>query len=181
MEPSPVADLTLTSTDPAVIPAASDATTVYASPGVPTNRKIATGFFLALVGGFTLLVARAQGASVVVSTIIGLLFIGGFIAYLRVVAPAPFSITLSAEGVQHEEQGMEQTVIPWADVVKVKEEQFPNKLPISLAIYKRVGAKGLHRSFIIYRDDLPQFDDLLTDLKARVPSSTRWNTEITHE
>lgn len=155
--------------------------TIYASPGVTTNRKIGTGLFLALLAAFTIFVAAEQGASVVISTIIGFLFIIGFIAYLKIIAPPPFRITLTAEGLQREEQGMEQILITWPNLVKVKEDRFPNGLPVSLAIYKRVGVKGLHRSFIVYRDDLPSFDDFLVDLKHHVPPETRWNIDTVHE
>ncbi len=164
-----------------VAPAAPEAVAVYASPGVTTNRKIGTGIFLLLLAAFTIFVAAEQGASVVVSTIIGVLFIGGFIAYLRIVAPPPFCITLAPDGLHREEQGMERIEIAWENVVKVKEDRFPNGLPISLAVFKRVGAKGLHRAFIVYRDDLPGFEDFLADLKRRVPPTTRWNIDIVHE
>jgi hypothetical protein len=164
-----------------VAPAAPGALAVYASPGVTTNRKIGTGIFLALLAAFTIFVAAEQGASVILSTIIGALFIGGFIGYLRIVAPPPFRITFDATGLRREEQGMEQQTIAWENVVKVKEDRFPNGLPISLAIYKRVGAKGLHRSFIVFRDDLPGFEDFLVDLKRRVPPTTRWTVDTVHE
>jgi len=163
------------------LPATSEAVAVYTSPGVTTNRKIGTGIFLALLAVFTIFVAAEQGAPVLVSTIIGVLFIGGFIAYLRIVAPPPFRITFDADGLRREEQGMERIEIAWTNVVKVKEDRFPNNVPISLAIFKRVGAKGLHRAFIIYRDDLPGFEDFLADLKRRVPPETRWNVAIVHE
>lgn len=166
---------------PAMSPADEGARAIYASPGVTTNRKIGTGIFLALIAAFTIFVAAEQGASVIISTIIGALFIGGFIAYLRIVAPVPFRITFDATGLRREEQGMEQQIITWENVVKVKEDRFPNGLSLSVAVYKRVGTKGLHRAFIVFRDDLPGFEDFLADLKRRVPPTTRWNVDIVHE
>ncbi len=154
---------------------------VFASPGVTKRRKILTGVFLAALCGFTIAVAIDQGWSVVVSTIIAVIFILGFIGYLKLIAPPPFRIILDPDAIRREEQGMERSDIPWADVVKVKEERFPNNLPISMSLYKRVGAKGLHRAFIVYRDDLPGFEEFLAALKQRVPPETRWNIEITHE
>jgi hypothetical protein len=162
-------------------PASPESAVIYASPGVTTNRKIGTGIFIALLCAFTVFVAANEGASVWVSTIIAAVFILGFVGYLRIVAPPPFRIIFDAGGLRREEQGMERTQISWADVVKVKEEQFPNGLTVSLSIYKRVGAKGLHRSFILYRDDLPGFDAFMADLKRRVPPETRWNVDIVHE
>ena len=180
-------DISLTTPDvpdtlaPAMPTAASGDEQIFASPGVPRNRLIGTGIFLALLGCFTIAIAVDQGASVVVSTIIAFLFIGGFIAYLKIIAPPPFRLIFDATGLRREEQGMERIEISWSNVVKVKEEQFPNGLAISMSLYKRVGAKGLHRSFIVYRSDLPSFDTFLEELKRRVPPETRWNTEIVHE
>ncbi|MBA3823134.1 MAG: hypothetical protein H0X24_04400 [Ktedonobacterales bacterium] len=174
-------DLSMSLPESTTDPATPAAEAIYASPGVTTNRKVGTGIFLVLLAAFTIFVAAEQGVSVVVSTIIGALFIAGFIAYLRIVAPPPFRITLAPDALRREEQGMERIEITWANVVKVKEDRFPNGLPIALSVYKRVGAKGLHRSFIVYRDDLPGFDDFLADLKRRVPAETRWNIDTVHE
>ncbi len=174
-------DIPLATPETALPTEATSAETVYASPGVTTTRKIGTGIFLALVAAFTIFVAVEQGANVLVSTIIGALFIGGFIAYLKIVAPPPFRIIFTQAGLRREEQGMEQVEIAWPNVVKVKEDRFPNGLPISVAIFKRVGTKGLHRAFIVYRDDLPGFEDFLADLKRRVPNETRWVVDIVHE
>ncbi len=116
-----------------------------------------------------------------VSTIIGVLFILGFIFYLRIVAPAPFVITITPESLRYQEQGMDRQDITWHNVVKVKEERFPNGLPISLAIYKRVGERGLHRAFLVWRDDLPDIEALIAALHEHVPAATRWNIETVHE
>jgi hypothetical protein len=174
-------EMPLAETGSATSPAALQSVAVYTSPGVTTNRKIGTAIFLALLAAFTIFVAVEQGVPALGSTIIGVLFIGGFIAYLRIVAPPPFRITFDADGLRREEQGMERIEIAWGNVVKVKEDRFPNGLAISLAIFKRVGTKGLHRAFIVYRDDLPGFDDFLADLKRRVPPETRWNIDTVHE
>lgn len=174
-------DMTTTSPDMAIKIKQSGDRLTFASPGVPRNRKIGTGIFIALVGAFTLLVAIDQKANVAVSTIIALLFIGGFIFYLRIAAPPPFQIFFDSDALRREEQGAEQISVPWDQIVKVKEERFPSQLPISIAIYKRVGAKGLHRTFIVYRDDLPAFSQFIDELKRRVSADVRWNIEITHE
>lgn len=167
---------------PATAPTVSAAAPVlFTSPGVTQGRKLGTGVFLGVLGAFTVFVAAEQGASVVVSTIIGLAFIAGFVAYLRIVAPPPFQVALDADALRYEEQGMTNVVIPWPHVVKVKEERFPNGLAISLTVYKRVGEKGLHRAFLVWRDDLPAFDQLVAALRARVPPATRWNIETVHE
>lgn len=162
-------------------PADSPVVEVFASPGVPTSRKIATGIFLAILGGFTLFVAAEQRASVLISTVIGAAFILGFIGYLRIIAPQPFRLSLDADRLVYQEGGADGMVIAWPNVVKVKEERFPNGLPISVTVYKRVGERGLHRAFLIWRDDLPEFEPFLKALRAHVPAETRWNVETVHE
>ena len=49
-------------------------------------------------------------------------------------------------------------IIPWTGIAKVKEEVFKNGTSVSITVYKRVGERGLHRSWVVYRDDLPGFD-----------------------
>ncbi len=153
----------------------------FASPGVPRERVIGTGIFLAILGGFTVMVAAIQGASVFISTIIGAAFILGFIGYLRVIAPQPFRVQFGADSLNYQEGGGDETAIPWDKVVRVKEERFPNGLPISVAVYKRVGERGVHRAFLIWRDDLPGFEMFVNTLRERVLPETRWNIETVHE
>lgn len=154
---------------------------IFSSPGIPAIRKVGTGIFLSLVALFTLTVALDQGANVWVSTFIAVVFIGGFIYYLSIVAPTPYQILLYADRLERLEAGQDPISIPWSDLVKVKEERFPNKLSVSIALYKRVGEKGLHRAYIVYRDDLPLFEAFILALHARITAATNWKIEITHE
>ena len=115
------------------------------------------------------------------STIIGIIFIACFVWYLRIVAPVPFTLTLTADGISRTEQGGEPTFVAWAGAAKIKQEVFKNGTAVSLTLYKRVGERGLHRAWVVYRDDIPHFDDLLVAVRDRLPSETPWIVEQVHE
>lgn len=153
----------------------------WVSPGVSMPKRILTGIGVALAAAVFFLISLTQGAPMVVSTIIGVVFIGCFVWYLRIVAPAPFTITLDEHGITRAERGGEPVIIPWNGVAKVKEELFKNGTSVSLTMYKRVGERGLHRAWVVYRDDIPRFDELATALQGALPESTPWIRERVHE
>jgi hypothetical protein len=163
------------------IPAPSGGTRTWTSPGVPLRRRVLTGAGVTLAAAVFFFLALWQGASMLVSTIIGVVFIGGFIGYLRVVAPTPFTLTLDSSGMSRAERGRETVQIPWSSVAKVKEERFKSDKTISLTVYKRVGERGLYRAFVVYRDDIGDFDGLLTELRAGTPADRPWIVETVHE
>ena len=72
-------------------------------------------------------------------------------------------------------------VAGWDGIAKIKEEVFKNGTSVSLTLYKRVGERGLHRSWVAYRDDLPEFDGLAEALRAGLPEGTPWIRERVHE
>jgi hypothetical protein len=153
----------------------------WVCPGVPYRRRLLTGAGVALAAALFFWLALWQGASMQVSTVIGALFIGGFVWYLRVVAPTPYTLALGAGGIEREERGGAPAAIAWPDVAKVKEERFKNGRSISVTVYKRVGARGLHRAFVVYRDDVDGFDDLVTALRDGLPADRPWLVETVHE
>jgi len=154
---------------------------VWASPGVSVRKRWLTGIGVALAAVLFFWIALAEGASMLVSTLIGVVFIGCFVWYLTIVAPTPFTITLDARGVTRVERGAEPATIPWVGVAKVKEEVFKNGTSVSLMVYKRVGERGLHRAWVVYRDDIPRFDALAVALRAGLPEATPWLRETVHE
>ena len=150
-------------------------------PGVPLRRKVLTGIGVAAaaVGFFAL--ALWQGASMLVSTIIGAVFIGGFVGYLGVIAPTPFTLRLDASGITRSERGREPTTIAWERIARIKEETFKSGKSVSLAVYKRVGERGVHRAFVVYRDDVNGYDSFHAALRQDVPAGTSWQRETVHE
>lgn len=154
---------------------------VWESPGVSPRKRLLTGIGVALAALLFFAIAKSQGATMLVSTIIGVVFIGCFVWYLTIVAPKPFTITLAPEGLVRAERGAEPQTIPWDGFAKVKEERFKNGRSVSVTVYKRVGERGLHKAWSVYRDDIPRFDEFLAALRAALPDGTPWNYETVHE
>lgn len=153
----------------------------WRSPGVSVRKRWLTGIGVALAAVVFFAIALSEGAPMLVSTIIGAVFIGCFVWYLRIVAPMPFTIRLDASGLTRIERDGEPLAIAWASVAKVKEEVFKNGTSVSLTVYKRVGERGLHRAWVCYRDDVPRFDELVAALRAALPADRPWLRERVHE
>ena len=163
------------------LPEVPDRQLEWNSPGVSVRKRWLTGLGVALATAVFIYIALAQGASMVVSTVIGIAFIGCFVWYLLAVAPTPFNITIDNSNLTRTERGAPPVVIPWAGVAKVKEELFKNGTSVSLTVYKRVGERGLHRSWVVYRDDLPGFDSLVAAMRDRIPPDSPWFREQVHD
>ncbi|HEX5441836.1 MAG TPA: hypothetical protein VFW76_13190 [Ktedonobacterales bacterium] len=153
----------------------------WVCPGVSMRKRWITGVGVVLASALFFFIALQEGATMLVSTLIGVIFIGGFVGYLRVVAPKAFTIRLDDEGVTRTDRGQEPLTITWGNVAKIKEEDFPNGKPVSIAVFKRVGERGLHRAWVVYGDDIPYFSDFIAALHAGLPDSTPWLRETVHE
>jgi hypothetical protein len=153
----------------------------WASPGVSLRKRILTGVGIALVAALFLFITWYENASMLVSTLIGLAFIGCFIWYLRIVAPAPYALRLDSAGLTRTERNAEPQTIPWTGIARIKEEVFKNGTSVSFALYKRVGERNVARSFVIYRDDIPRFDAFLAAVRAHLPDSVEWRRETVHD
>ena len=153
----------------------------WSSPGVSVRKRWLTALGVALTTAIFFLIAHSEGASMLVSTVIGIVFIGCFVWYLVAVAPTPFNITIDNVSLTRTERGSPPVVIPWTGVAKVKEEFFKNGTSVSLTVYKRVGERGLHRSWVVYRDDLPGFDSLVAAMQGRMPEDSPWYREQVHD
>jgi len=140
-----------------------------------------TGLGVALVALLFFVIGASEGWSAWVSTVIGVVFIGGFVGYLRVVAPTPFTLHLGPDGIIRTERGGEPVTIPWTGIVRIKQEVFRSGISVSVTVYKRVGERGVHRAFVVYRDDVPQFDELVSALQTALPTSASWTRETIHE
>lgn len=169
------------SASPVTTPDLSAGAREWVSPGVSPRKRVLTGIGVALATVIFFVIAKSEGASSLVSTVIGIVFIAGFVGYLRVVAPIPFTLTLDAEGITRTERGAEPVTIPWPQVAKIKQELFPTGKPVSIALFKRVGERGLHRVWVVYGDDVPRFDEFVVALRAALPEGTPWLAETVHE
>jgi hypothetical protein len=153
----------------------------WVSPGVSLRKRILTGLGVALIAALFIFIALYENASMLVSTLIGLLFIGCFIWYLRIVAPTPYTLRLDDAGITRTERGGEAQTIAWPEIARIKEEVFKNGVSVSFALYKRVGERNVARAYVIYRDDIPRFEDFLAAVRARLPEETPWRRETIHE
>lgn len=153
----------------------------WRSPGVSVRKRILTAAGVVLAAVVFFAIARWQGASMLVSTIIGVIFIGCFVWYLTIVAPRPFTVALGAAGITRTDAGGEPETIPWTGLARVKEEAFKSGKSVSLTVYKRVGERGVHRAWVVYRDDVPRFDELLAAVRAALPEDVPWMRETVHE
>lgn len=160
---------------------ASTSTGDWVSPGISVRKRWLTGVGVALAAALFVLIAVHEGAPGLVGTIIGVVFIGCFVWYLTIVAPTPFTIRLDAAGITRTERGGEPVTIAWENVAKIKEEHFKKGTSVSITVYKRVGERGLHRAWVVYRDDIPQYDGLVAALHVGLPEGTPWLREQVHE
>ena len=170
---------------PAATPDPSDPTDPtareWACPGVRPGRLLLTGAGVVFAIAVFAFVAVWQGATMWVSTLIGVVFIGGFLGYLYILAPTPFTLRLDASAITRTERGGEPTIIPWDRIAKIKEERFKSGKSVSVAVFKRVGERGLHRAYVVYGDDIPNYDSFRAALRASVPDDRPWLTETVHE
>jgi hypothetical protein len=121
-------------------------------------------------------------ASVIGSSIAAILFIGGFAYYLMIIAPVPFTITLSAEGLNRRSKRGEIITLTWDELTQVKEEFFPNGKRIGIIVYRKVTQPGQKaKAWAVYRDDMTELDGLANALKQAIPETCVWKSEIAHE
>jgi hypothetical protein len=152
----------------------------FASPGLTPGRRYGTAIMLFVLGLFVVGVVFYSGGSLIVSAVLGFLLIAGFIWYLRMIAPAPFTLRLTPEGLVRQEKAGEAQVIPWDRIARVKEEQFANGKVIGVMVYAR-STRSVYRALVLWRDDLPQFDEFRQALKASTLRETPWRLETVHE
>jgi hypothetical protein len=153
----------------------------WVGPGVSVRKRWLTGVGVALAAALFFFIAVREGAPGLVGTIIGVVFIGCFVWYLTIVALTPFTIMLDGAGITRTERGGEPVVIAWENVAKIKEEHYKKGTSVSITVYKRVGERGLHRAWVVYRDDIPRFDAFVAAVRAGLPEGTPWFREQVHE
>ncbi len=160
---------------------------VFVGPGLSRFKLIVTVVGLLFIVGIVLWIALHQAQQGAVSTAVGstiaaLLFIAGFVYYLRIIAPVPFTITIGPEALVKRSRNGESIEVRWKDLTKVKEEFFPNGTRIGLTAYRRVTAPGQKpKAWSVYRDDITDLDGLAQALKQAIPDTCDWQSETVHE
>src|SRR6266705_5098377 len=155
---------------------------VFIGPGLKPAKLILT---LAAVLGVTTLVlwiALREGAPAIGSTIVALVFITGFLIYLRIVAPVPFTISLEPEALVKRSRNGEVIEVRWEDLPRIKEEFFPNGKRIGITVYRKPATpQEKTKAWAVYRDDVANLDELAEALKQAIPETCEWKSETVHE
>ncbi|MDQ2907068.1 MAG: hypothetical protein ABI456_17595 [Ktedonobacteraceae bacterium] len=159
---------------------------VFIGPGLTPLKRVGTVLGLLVLIGLVIWIGvyqhAAAGATVVGSTIVALVFIFGFIVYLRIVAPVPFTITLGPESIVKRSRKDEVIEVRWEDLTRVKEEFFPNGKRIGVGIYRTPASpQQKARAWVVYRDDVTDIDALAEALKQAIPEKCQWQSEVVHE
>lgn len=154
----------------------------FIGPGLSPFKRIVTIIGVVGITALVLAIAVHQGASAIGSTIAAVLFILGFVIYLRIVAPVPFTITLEPGAVVKRSKNGEVIEVRWEDLTRVKEEFFPNGKRISVIVYRKpTSPEQKAKAWAVYRDDVTDLDGLAASLQQAIPETCQWQSETVHE
>jgi hypothetical protein len=159
---------------------------IFIGPGLSPFKRLVTilgvTLLLALVLWIAIYEGLLQGGSAVGSTIVAVLFILGFIYYLRLIAPVPFTIHLEEEALVKRSKNGEVIEIPWQNLTCVKEEFFHSGKRIGITAFRRPSSpQEKAKAWAVYRDDVTDIDGLAEALKAVIPPTCEWKSETVHE
>ena len=155
---------------------------VFIGPGLRPSKLILTIIGVLGITAIVLLISIHEGVSAVGSTIVALLFIVGFLIYLRIVAPIPFTITLEPEALVKRSRNGEVIEVRWEELTRIKEEFFPNGKRISITVYRKpTSQQQKPKAWAVYRDDVTDIDGLAQTLKVTIPPTCEWQSETVHE
>jgi len=155
---------------------------IFIGPGLSFFKKIVTLLGVVGITALVLWIAIHQGVSAVGSTIAAVLLITGFVLYLRIIAPVPFTIELQPGALIKRSGNGEIISIAWQDLTRVKEEFFPNGKRISVTAYRKVTAPDQKaKAWAVYRDDVTDIDGLAAALKQTIPATCAWESQTVHE
>ena len=159
---------------------------VFIGPGLSPFKRIVTIagviFLVALVLWIAVYQGILQGGSAVGSTIAAILFILGFIYYLRLIAPVPFTIHLEKEALVKRSKKGEVIEIRWENLTRIKEEFFHNGKRIGITAFRKPSSpQEKAKAWAVYRDDVTDIDALAEALKAAIPATCEWQSETVHD
>jgi hypothetical protein len=155
---------------------------VFIGPGLSPFKRIVTILGVLGIIALVLWIAIYQGISAIASTIAAILFITGFVIYLRIIAPIPFTITLGQEALVKRSSKGEVIEVRWEDLTRIKEEFFPNGKRIGIIVYRKPATpEQKAKAWAVYRDDVTDIDGLAGALKQAIPETCQWVSETVHE
>jgi hypothetical protein len=155
---------------------------VFVGPGLSPFKRIVTIIGVLGITALVLWIAIYQGISAIGSTIAAIVFITGFVIYLRIIAPVPFTITLEPEALVKRSRKGEVIEVHWEDLTRIKEEFFPNGKRISVTVYRKPATpEQKAKAWAVYRDDVTDIDGLAEALKQVIPETCKWGSETVHD
>lgn len=155
---------------------------IFIGPGLSPFKRTVTILGVLGLTALVLWIAIYQGISVIASTITALLFIIGFVIYLRMIAPIPFTISIEQEALVKRSKKGEVIEIRWEDLTRIKEEFFPNGKRIGIIAYRKPATpEQKAKAWAVYRDDVTDIDGLAEALKQAIPETCKWDSETVHE
>ena len=155
---------------------------VFIGPGLSLFKRVMTYIGILIITGVVLLIAIHEGVPAIGSTIAAILLIVGFMLYLRIIAPVPFTIELKPEALVKRSSKGEVIEIPWDELTRVKEEFFRSGKRIGLTAYRKTTSpQQKAKAWAVYRDDVTDIDALATTLKESIPATCLWQSETVHD
>jgi hypothetical protein len=155
---------------------------IFIGPGLSLYKRVVTGAGVLIIAAIVILIAVREGVPAIGSTIVALLFVGGFVYYLRIIAPVPFTIEIGPESLIKRNRGGEVIDIPWERVTRIKEEFFPNGKRIGIIVYRNpTTPQEKTKAWAVYRDDVTDIDALAAALQQALPETAQWQSETVHE
>ena len=159
---------------------------VFIGPGLSPLKRIVTIFgvifLLTLILWIGMYQGFLQGGSAIGSTIVALLFVLGFIYYLRLIAPVPFTIELANEALIKRSKKGEVVEIRWENLTRIKEEFFHNGKRIGITAFRKPSSpQEKAKAWAVYRDDVADIDALAAALKETIPETCEWLSETVHD
>ena len=155
---------------------------VFIGPGLSPFKRTVTILGVLGLTALVLWIAIYQGLSVIGSTIVALLLITGFVIYLRIIAPIPFTIALEQEALVKRNKKGEVIEIRWEDLTRIKEEFFPSGKRIGVIAYRKLATPAQKaKAWAVYRDDVTDIDGLAEALKQAIPETCKWESKTVHD
>lgn len=165
---------------------ATDQPKTFIGPGLSPFKRAVT--IVGVVGLVALVLWIAvyqgilQGGSAIGSTIVALLFILGFLYYLRLIAPVPFTISIEADALVKRAKNGEAIEIRWEDLTAIKEEFFQNGKRIGITAFRKPSTPQMKaKAWAVYRDDVTDIDGLAEALREAIPETCEWKSETVHD
>src|SRR5437016_14533913 len=147
----------------------------FIGPGLSPFKRVITIVAVLAIIVLVLWIAVHEGTPAIGSTIVAMLLIVGFILFLRMIEPVPFTITLEPEALVKRSRNGEVIEVRWEDLTRIKEEFFPNGKRIGLTAYRKVTAPAQKaKAWAVYRDDVTDLDGLAVALKDAIPETCAW-------